>query len=167
MSYQDDRGRMKPQKGANGGAFVIVVDMDGNPVAIGGGGSTVDLTPLVSRTGDVQTNPVANTVLGRLKDITQAIYAPKYTTVTITNLTTAADGTSFVAFGSLACEILEVVNDTGTDLEYRRGGGGLTMIIPTGQTRQIRGITNANAISFKRKDSATAQVTVRAEALKI
>lgn len=41
------------------------------------------------------------------------------------------------------------------------------MIITAGQTRQIRGITNANAISFKRKDSSTTQVTVRAEALKI
>lgn len=163
MSYQDDRGRMQPQKGENGGAFVIIVDETGTPVAAGG----TDLSPLVSRTGDVSANPAANTMLGRLKDITQAIYAPKYSTVTITNLTTDAVGTNFVAFGSLACEILEVVNDTGTDLEYRRGGAGSTMIITTGQTRQIRGITNANAISFKRKDSSNTQVTVRAEAFKI
>jgi hypothetical protein len=163
MSYQDDRGRIQPQQGKNGGAYVIVVDESGTPVAAG----STDLSPLVTRYGDVSTNPAANTVLGRLKDITQAIYAPKYTTVTITNLTTDAVGINWTAFGSLACEILEVVNDTGTDLEYRRGGAGLTMIIPAGQTRQIRGITNANTISFKRKDSSNTQVTVRAEALKI
>lgn len=150
MSYKDSSGRVVEQAGAKGGAFVIMVDINGNPVA-----------------GDVSTNPAANTVLGRLKDIANAIYAPKYTTVTITNLTTAAVGTNWTAFGSLACEILEVVNDTGTDLEYRRGGAGLTMIITAGQTREIRGIINANTISFKRKDSSNTQVTVRAEAFKI
>ena len=162
-SYLDDRGRMQPQKGKNGGAFVIMVDTNGNPVAA----ASTDLTPLTTRYGDVSTNPVANTVLGRLKDITNAIYAPKYTTVTIINLTTSSAGTAFTVFASLACEILEVVNDTGTDLEYRRGGSGLSMIIPTGQTRQILGITNANQIIFKRKDGATTQVIVRAEAFKI
>lgn len=162
MSYKDSSGRVVDQLGTNGGAFVIMVDTNGNPIAGG-----TDLSPLVSRTGDVSANPAANTMLGRLKDITNAIYAPKYSTVTITNLTTDAVGTNFVAFGSLACEILEVVNDTGTDLEYRRDGAGSTMIITTGQTRQIRGITNANAISFKRKDSSNTQVTVRAEGFKI
>ena len=163
MSYKDSKGRVVEQAGVNGGAFVIMVDTNGNPVAP----ASTDLTPLTTRYGDVSTNPVANTVLGRLKDITNAIYAPKYTTVTITNVTTSTTGTAFTAFASLACEILEVVNDTGTDLEYRRGGTGLSMIIPTGQTRQILGITNANQISFKRKDSANTQVIVRAEAFKI
>lgn len=191
MSYQDSSGRMKAQKGVNGGAFVIVVDMDGNPVSIGGGsGGSTDITPITDRQGEVvaspgvytmlgrlktlvdlfgaiSANPAANTVLGRLKDITSAISAPKFTTVSITNLTTAADGTSFVAFGSLACEFLDVFNDTGTDLEYRRGAAGNTMIIPAGAQRQIQGLTNANQVQFKRKDSAIAQVVVRAEAFKI
>lgn len=190
MSYQDSGGRHVPQKGANGGAYVIVVDQDGNPVEMGGGGSATDITPITDRQGEVvaspgiytmlgrlkaladlfgtiSTNPAANTVLGRLKDIHMAVSAPKFTTVTITNLTTAADGTSFVAFGSLACEFLDVFNDTGTDLEYRRGAAGLTMIIPAGAERRIYGITNANQIQFKRKDSAVEQVVVRAEAYKI
>ena len=166
MSYIDNAGRIQDQKGANGGAFVIVVDVGGNPVAIGGGSGT-DLSPLVSRTGDVSANPAANTILGRLKDITNAVSAPKYTTVTITNLTTAANGTSFTPFGSLACEILDVFNDTGTDLEYRRGSAGFTMIIPAGAQRRINGIINANGIQFKRKDNAVTQVIVRAEAYKI
>ena len=151
MSYKDNAGRIQDQKGANGGAFVIVVDVNGNPVAF----------------GDASANPAANTILGRLKDITNAVSAPKYTTVTITNLTTAADGTSFTAFGSLACEILDVFNDTGTDLEYRRGSAGPTMIIPAGAQRRINGIINANGIQFKRKDNAVTQVIVRAEAYKI
>ena len=163
MSYKDSAGLVVEQSGANGGAFVIMVDTNGNPVAAG----STDLTPLTTRYGDVSANPAANTVLGRLKDITNAIYAPKYSAVTITNVTTSSDDTVFTAFASLACEILEVVNDTGTDLEYRRGGAGLSMIIPAGQTRQILGITNANQISFKRKDRAITNVIVRAEAFKI
>lgn len=163
MSYKDSAGRVVEQSGANGGAFVIMVDTNGNPVEA----ASTDLTPLTTRYGDVSANPAANTVLGRLKDIRNAIYAPKYTTVTITNLTTSATGTAFTVFASLACDILEVVNDTGTDLEYRRGGSDLSMIIPTGQTRQILGITNANQILFKRKDSATTQVIIRAEAFKV
>ena len=188
--YQDSSGRQVPQKGANGAAYVIVVDQDGNPVSGGSGGGSTDITPITDRQGDVvaspgiytmlgrlktltdlfgaiSANPAANTVLGRLKDITSALSAPKFTTVTITNLTTAADGTSFVAFGSLACEFLDVFNDTDTALEYRRGTTGLTMIIPPGAERRIYGITNANQIQFKRKDSTTAQVVVRAEAYKI
>lgn len=214
MSYQETNGRVVHQKGANGGAYVIMVDMDGNPVeAGGGGGAATDLTPITDRQGEVSatpaantilgrlkalvdltgeaiaapgvntvlgrlkglsdlfgtisTNPTANTVLGRLKDIHSAVSAPKFTTVTITNLTTAADGTTFTAFASLACEYLDVFNDTGTDLEYRRGTTGLTMIIPVGQQRKIYGLTNANGIQFKRKDSAVTQVIVRAEAYKI
>jgi len=191
MSYQDNSGRHVPQKGANGAAFVMIVDQNGNPVPSGGGGGgSTDITPIIERQGEVvaspgiytmlgrlkslvdlfgtiSANPAANTVLGRLKDITAAISAPKFTTVTITNLNTAADGTSFTAFASLACEFLDVMNDTGTDLEYRRGAAGNTMIIPAGAQRQIHGLTNANQVQFKRKDSGTASVVVRAEAYKI
>lgn len=189
MSYQETNGRVVHQKGRNGGAYVIVVDVDGNPVEAGDGAAT-DIRPITDRQGDVvaspgiytmlgrlksladlfgtiSANPTANTVLGRLKDIHMAVSAPKFTTVTITNLTTAADGTTFTAFASLACEYLDVFNDTGTDLEYRRGTTGLTMIIPAGEQRKIYGLTNANGIQFKRKDSAVTQVIVRAEAYKI
>lgn len=82
MSYEDNNGYEVPQKGKNGGAFVIIVDENGVPVVFS-------------------------------------------------------------------------------------GGAGSTMVIPTGQTRKILGLTNANAISFKRKDGNVLQVTVRAEALKI
>ena len=162
-SYLDDRGRMQPQKGKNGGAFVIMVDTNGNPVAAG----STDLTPLTARYGDVSANPAENTVLGRLKDITNAIYAPKYSTVTIFLTTTSTTGTNFVTPSSLACELLTVINDTGTDIEYRRGGAGSSMVILAGQTYQISGITNANQLSFKRKDSRNTQVVIRAEAFKI
>lgn len=166
MSYQDESGRLVHQKGAAGGAFVVIVDTDGNPVAIGGGSGT-DLTPVLNLIGNISGNPTLNTVLGRLKDITDRLSAPKYTTVTITQASTNADGTTFTAFPSVACEILEVVNDTGTDLEYRRGATGNTMIITAGQTRRIVGITNANGIQVRRKDTATTPVVVRAEAMKI
>lgn len=163
MSYKDSAGLVVEQSGANGGAFVIIVDTNGNPVAAG----STDLTPLTTRYGDVSANPAANTVLGRLKDITNAIYAPKYSTVTIFLTTTSTTGTNFVTPSSLECELLTVINDTGTDIEYRRGGAGSSMVILAGQTYQISGITNANQLSFKRKDSRNTQVVIRAEAFKI
>lgn len=165
MSYKDSSGRTVDQLGTSGAAYVIIVDTNGNPVAVGGG--STDLTPLTTRYGDVSANPAANTVLGRLKDITNAVYAPKYSTVTIFYTTTSTTGTNFVTPSSLACELLTVINDTGTDIEYRRGGAGSSMVILAGQTYQISGITNANQLSFKRKDSSNTQVVIRAEAFKI
>lgn len=160
MSYEEN-GRIVHQKGQNGGAFVVVLDANGNVI-----GQT-DLTTITNLLGNISGNPSSNTVLGRLKDITDRGSAPKFTTVTITQAATAADGSSFTAFPSVACEFIEIVNDTGTDIEYRRGATGNTMVIPTGQTRTIYGLSNANGIQVRRKDVANTQVTVRAEAFKL
>ncbi|AEY69593.1 hypothetical protein PEp14_0004 [Erwinia phage PEp14] len=166
MSYQNKAGRQEAQKGAAGGAFVIIVDMDGNPVAVGGGSGT-DLTPLVSRFGDVSGNPAMNTLLGRLNDITKAVSAPKFTYVNGTVQTTAANGTDFVAFPNLGAEMLDITNDTGADLEYRRNGSANTFPILNGQSRLIQGITNINQISVRRTDTGTTQVKVKGEAFKL
>lgn len=47
------------------------------------------------------------------------------------------------------------------------GGACSSMVILAGQTYQISGITNANQLSFKRKDSSNTQVVIRAEGFKI
>lgn len=87
-----------------------------------------------------------------------------YTTVTIATVTTDATGTAFVIFGSLICSSLDIINTTGTDIEVRRGASGNTLIIKDGQTRRMRGITNANAIHVRRKDVAVTPVILTAEA---
>ncbi|AXF51432.1 hypothetical protein PQA73_gp04 [Erwinia phage Pavtok] len=167
MSYQNKSGRQESQKGQNGAAFVIVVDMEGNPVAIGGGGTATDLTPILDRFGTISGNPPVNTLLGRLNDITKAVSAPKFATVTGQNINTAANGTDYVAFPNVAAEMLDITNDTGVDLEYRRTASANTFPILAGQSRLITGITNTNQISIRRADVGTAQVKVKGEAFKL
>lgn len=159
---------MEPQKGEAGGAYVIVVDTEGKPVAFGGGGSSgTDITPIVDRFGTISGNPPANTLLGRLNDITKATSAPKYSYVNAVNITTAADGAGYVAFGNLGAEMMDITNDTGVDLEYRRNASANTFPIMAGQTRRIAGITNTNQISVRRADTQAQQVKVKAEAFKL
>lgn len=81
------------------------------------------------------------------------------------NLTTSATGTTWVAFASQACNGLDVINTTGTALEYRRDGAGLTVYIADSSSRMIGGITNANQIQMRRQDVSNTQVTFTAEAI--
>ena len=92
---------------------------------------------------------------------------PTASSATILTLTTAATGTNWTAFGSQACNALDLVNNTGTSIEYRRGGAGNTIPILSGSSRLIVGITNANSIEVRRVDTSNTQVTVTAEALTV
>lgn len=89
---------------------------------------------------------------------------PELAIVGIVSVQTAAVGTDYAAFASTACTALDIVNNTGTAIEYRRGGAGETIEIPNGAARLILGITNANQIDVRRVDTSNTQVTVRAEA---
>lgn len=90
---------------------------------------------------------------------------PTSGTVTILALSTAASGATYTPFGSQACVALDIVNNTGTTIEYRRGGAGTAMQIPTGAARMVIGITNANQIDVRRTDTSNTQVTLQAEAI--
>lgn len=134
MSYQEEGGRVVPQKGLNGAAYVIVVGTDGLPTS-------------------------------GLAAVINAIKSPSYSEVSvITVATSGATGTTFVPFASKACAFIDVVNNTGADIQYQRNGAGEYIVIPTGASRYIEGITNANQIGVRRADLTTTQVTVRAEA---
>lgn len=87
------------------------------------------------------------------------------TKATIVGLTTNADGTSYVTFADGPCAALDIANNTGVAIEYRRNGGGLALPIFQGQTRRIVGITNASQIGVRRVDLNVAQVVVQAETL--
>lgn len=88
-----------------------------------------------------------------------------YTSGTILSLSTSVAGGTFVSFGSQVCTVLDIVNDTGADLEYRRGGAGDTVKIQSGTGRKVYGISNADQISLRRVDVSNTPVTVKAEAL--
>lgn len=89
---------------------------------------------------------------------------PNASSGTILGLTTNATGTTYTAFASQACTALDIVNNTGTTVEYRRGGAGTAMQIPTGTARMVIGITNANQVDVRRTDTSNTQVTLQAEA---
>ena len=83
---------------------------------------------------------------------------------TILALTTANPGTTYTAFASQACVALDIVNNTGTTIEYRRNATGTAMQIPSGAARMVIGITNANQIEVRRTDTSNTTVTLQAEA---
>lgn len=83
---------------------------------------------------------------------------------TILALTTPNPGTGWMAFTAQACVALDIVNNSGVTIEYRRNAAGTAMQIPTGAARMIIGITNANQIEVRRTDTSNTTVTLQAEA---
>jgi len=81
----------------------------------------------------------------------------------ITSAQTQAVGTGWTTFASQACVTMDIVNYTGVDIEYRRGGAGSTMRVLNNSARTIDGITNANQIGVRRVDQSNTQVTVAGE----
>lgn len=90
------------------------------------------------------------------------------TTVTIVSLQTNATGTTYNAFGSQACEMLDIVNTApaAVDLEVRRGGSGNTICVPAGSSRMFVGLANASDLQVRRLDTSNTQITFTAEAIK-
>lgn len=130
--------------------------LEGILVALGGKPVDLSETPTVGSSIDTT---------GLLLNLISAIKAPSYASVGIITATTSVvTGTTYVAFPNTPCAFLDIVNHTGFDIEYRRNGAGEFITIPTGSARYIEGITNANQISVRRKDSLTSAITVRAEA---
>lgn len=90
-----------------------------------------------------------------------------YTTVTILSQATNATGANFNTFPAQACSSLDVVNNTGVDIQYRRNAAGNTMTIPAGTSRLVQGITNANQVGVRRVDQQAGLVTIEAEAFAV
>lgn len=89
---------------------------------------------------------------------------PTATSAVIMPLQTAATGTNWVAFTSQACVALDIANNSGVTIEYRRGAAGTAMQIPAYSSRMVVGITNANQIDVRRTDTSNTQITIQAEA---
>lgn len=86
---------------------------------------------------------------------------------TILSTQTDAVGTNWTAIGGASGASawgVDIVNNTGTALEYRRNGIGASMVIPDGTSRLVLGISNTNQISVRRVDVSNTQVTFGAEA---
>lgn len=90
-----------------------------------------------------------------------------YGTVTILGVSTSTTGATFVAFGSQVCSSVDVVNNSGADIEIRRGAAGSTMVIRDGYSRLMQGVTNSNQLQLRRADQANTAVSVSAEAYNV
>ena len=88
-----------------------------------------------------------------------------YTSSVFMAVETAALGTEYTAFGAQACDGLVIDNHSGESIEVKKGA--TSTVIPTGVSRYIGGIANANEISLRRADTTNTQVTVRAEAITV
>lgn len=124
------------------------------------GSETITITGNVNVGTSVEVN---NTTVNPVP----VIERPQTITATIISALTAAVGSNYTAFGSVACTSLEISNNTGTTIEYRRGATGTAFPIPTGTVKKIVGITNANQIDIRRTDTSNTQVTVYAETFAI
>lgn len=89
---------------------------------------------------------------------------PTATSAVILAVQTSANGSDWTAFQAQACLALDIVNNTGTTIEYRRGAAGTAMQIPADSARMVIAITNANQIEVRRTDVGTTRVTLQAEA---
>ena len=100
----------------------------------------------------ITAGPVANNVGGVNRVITPL------------NLTTNADGASYVPFPSLGCNSITIFNGTGIVLLYQRAGATIGTQLGLNQSVTFP-VTNANQISVKRNDAILATaVVVSAEA---
>ncbi|WP_397382964.1 hypothetical protein [Prosthecobacter sp.] len=78
-----------------------------------------------------------------------------------------ADGTQWTALGDVKCNSLTVVNNTGTELEFKIGSDAGVLRLKDGQGYQFS-VLNASELKFRRVDQSNTQVTlytVEAEAL--
>lgn len=87
-----------------------------------------------------------------------------YTTAQIGSLTLNG-GANAVAPSSFGCSAVEIYNDTGTDIQYTRSGNPSFVTIPNGGAKIIGQISNANALTFRRRDLSTTSVTITVEYL--
>lgn len=75
---------------------------------------------------------------------------------------TAAAGANYAAFANQACKQVTIVNDSGTDVQWQQGGAGVALTVPAGHSFTIFGISNANQIGVRRKDTSNTRVMVGA-----
>ncbi|MDO8595266.1 MAG: hypothetical protein Q7R45_01450 [Sulfuricaulis sp.] len=77
----------------------------------------------------------------------------------IQTFTTANPGSGWTALATVACHEVAVVNNTGTDLEFRRGGAGTALVVPDGAGWVFESLANANELQIRRVDQSNTQVT--------
>lgn len=136
-------------------------------VTIASDNTAFSTNAIQSGTWTVQPGNTANTTAWKVDGsaVKQPVTVPNATTVTIITATTAATGTNYTAYGSNTCNAIDIVNNSGTVIEYRRGAAGAAIPIQAASSRLVIGISNSNAIDIRRTDTSNTQVAVVAECI--
>lgn len=126
------------------GPYSIASDGTATLIGAGGdGGSSGGLTNAQLRADPVEVHPGFSTG-GNL------------------SVSTAADGTGFVAFPAQACAQLTVVNDSDVTFEVRQAGAGVACPVLAQSSFTFFGVSNASQLSVRRKDAGTDPLVVYA-----
>lgn len=75
------------------------------------------------------------------------------------SVTTSATGSGWTALPDLACDAVLLLNNTGADLEVRRGGAGVAVPVLDSSGLEFESIANANELQVRRLDQSTSLVT--------
>ncbi|TNC10839.1 hypothetical protein FF100_22065 [Methylobacterium terricola] len=107
------------------------------------------------------TNPLPVTVTNKV-DCNVVVQNPDYATAIIGSATLNGGATP-VVLASTICKVVEICNNTSSDIEYQRNGAGAYMTIPKYTNRTIIGLSNANQIGVRRSDNVSTGVTISYE----
>ena len=78
------------------------------------------------------------------------------------NVTTGADGTTFVTLVDRPCRHVTIGNNTGTKIEIQQDGTGVGFPVFDQTYFTLYGLSNASQIGVRRVDQSNAQVVVNA-----
>lgn len=77
------------------------------------------------------------------------------------SVTTSTGGTGWETLTGIACDSVNVINDTNYDIEVRKNTGNLVAkTIESSTVYKIEGITNSNQIDVRRVDQSTTQLSM-------
>lgn len=72
---------------------------------------------------------------------------------------TSAAGSGWATLPDVVCDKVLLVNNTGADLEVRRGGAGVAAPVLDSSGLEFESLANANELQVRRVDQSTTQVT--------
>ena len=135
-----------------------------NIVQVGGGAANQPLN--VSMGGPDENGvykvPIVRSSKPSVTDYAQVTrtFLPAVNLVSHASEVSSGTGSSWVVLSSSVASQLSILNTNDVDIEVRRSGTGTGLPVVSNSYWVFRGITNANELSFRRKDQDNASITI-------
>jgi hypothetical protein len=126
-------------------------------------------TALNGSSGGGGTSPsaadIGTAVDAALKATPQPVTVPLVASASIGLVTTTPPGSSYTVLPAGACTEVLITNldITAVDLEIRRGGSGLALLLPFGTSMLLEGLVNSSDLQVRRADLSSTPTQVRFE----